>query len=72
MSAISDRDWFMNGYTLALAGIVPHEKSPESMWDGWSWGALERHRVFEQKLSTKGLFRRMWRDTVSKIQGFRL
>jgi hypothetical protein len=47
-STITDRDWFMNGYSLGLDGKLLHERSPEIMWAGWGWGVLEREHIFEQ------------------------
>ena len=66
VSVVSDRDWFMNGFTLALDGQMPHELSPKLMWAGWGFGVLEREGRFQPQRATG--FRALWRKALSKIR----
>ena len=66
VSMVSDRNWFLNGFTLALDGQIPHRLSPEMMWRGWGFGVLERDHHFER--CRKRGFRGLWRKAIAKIR----
>lgn len=66
VSTISQLDWLLNGFSLALDGQMPHEFSPEIMWRGWAYGVLEREGTFQlQRVSG---FRALWRKAVSRFR----